>query len=335
MILLKKILRSFFNFLKNSICEVIPAKRFFEFLIFPSSFYKYLKIISVETCSVCNLQCRYCHLNGKNRKKFLDVEIYEKLIKEISENKRYKIEVLEIPLGGEFFVHPEAKKIVEITKKYLDENPDFKPWIILNENMMLISKERVELILNSGVFNHIICSIDGHDKQSFEYMRPGANYETVIANTEYLIDRNNDLGHQVLIEINNGFDDTCKDIPLSNEMPSVFEKADSLRYWMPVDLNSSFASSIPKFYPEKGFCSFVFNSVSISSGGKAIKCCMDLKEDTKFGDFKINSLSEIMMSQKRKQFLRKMFLGKRKELKGCSSCSIKYPDINNKRDIIC
>ena len=143
---------------------------------------KHIKIISIEFASICNLHCKYCFIEQNERSKFLDIRIYEKLIKEVAENPQYKIRTMEWPISGEFFVHPEYEKVIQITKKYWDANPHFRPHIILNENFMLFDEEKIDLILKSGIVRQIICSIDGYDANSFEDMRPPAKFSRVLKN---------------------------------------------------------------------------------------------------------------------------------------------------------
>ncbi len=53
-----------------------------------------IKILSIEFSSVCNLRCKYCYLDKLDRPKTLDIAVYEKLIKEVSENPEYDIRIM-------------------------------------------------------------------------------------------------------------------------------------------------------------------------------------------------------------------------------------------------
>jgi len=154
---------------------------------------KDIKILSVEFSSVCNLRCKYCFIEQIDRSRFLDIGLYEKLIKEVAENPKYRIKVLEWPISGEFFVYKDYAKVIEITKKYWNANPHFRPHIILNVNLVLFDDERIDLVLNSGIVRQIICSIDGHDANTFEEMRPPAKFDKVRENFNTLIRKNKKL----------------------------------------------------------------------------------------------------------------------------------------------
>lgn len=289
-----------------------------------------IKIVSIEFSSVCNLRCKYCFLEQRERARFLDIKIYEKLIKEIAENPKYKIKAIEWPISGEFFVYPEYKRVVEITKKYWDANPHFRPTIILNENLMLLDEEKIDLILNSGIVRQIICSVDGHDAQSFENMRPPAKLSTLVKNIRLLVKKNNELEQPIFLQINNGRDAQSISKECSKDMKEILRMGNSVTQWVPEYWNESFNMPTKKFHPAKGFCTFVFNNISLSSSGKISKCCMDLKGSTVYADLAKNTLEEIWHSHVRKEFLSLMLKNRRKELKGCDQCSIAYTNNDNR-----
>jgi radical SAM protein with 4Fe4S-binding SPASM domain len=291
-----------------------------------------LKIVSIEFCSVCNLACRYCDLQKLDRPPFLDLGIFRKLIDEISDTTKYGIEIMEWPISGEFLLHPEHEAVVRYTREAMDRNPRFRPWVILNDNMMLLDEAKARFLLEAGVLSQIICSIDGRDKASFEYMRKRGKYEIVMANTERLVDMNIRAGHPLVIQINNGCDATCKDTPRDPRLQRLFGRVDHVRYWEPVDFNESFHGEQPDFKPARGFCTFVFNSVTLSSSGQILKCCMDLQERTKYGDFTRESLDAIWHGAMRKELLGHMYRNRRDQVSGCANCAIGMTDNNNKYD---
>src|SRR3989338_4530890 len=291
---------------------------------------KDIEILSIEFSSVCNLRCKYCFIDQLDRERFLDIAVYEKLIREIASNPKYKLKVMEWPISGEFLVYPKYKEAIEITRRYMQQYPNFRPHVILNENLALLNEEKIELLLTSGVLKQIICSVDGHDAATFEDMRPPAKFDRVLSNMRLLVRRNQELGSPVFIQVNNGRDDRSDGKPLSPEMREIFNMGDSVTFWRPKYWNDSFNKKDKKFYPAKGFCSFVFNNVTLASSGKISKCCMDLRGATVYADLNTHTLEEIWNSQMRRQFLDLMFANKRKDIKGCSTCSITQTNNDNR-----
>lgn len=296
----------------------------YEKLISRQSSLRDIEVLSIEFCSVCNLRCKYCFLTKGERPSFLDVDIYKKLLIEVCENKEYRIKIMEWPISGCFFLHPQYKEIIDITKEYMERYPGFRPWLILNDNMMLFDEDAVDLVLKQGLVNQIICSIDGMDKDSFEHMRPNADFEQVLKNTNYLLHKNREYKNKTVIQVNNGRDEGCIGKSLDPKLKDIFNQADRVTYWEPCNWNESFHKEHPRYMPYPSFCSFVFESVSLSASGAIIKCCMDLKEATGYGDFKKDTLKSIWFSEGRRAFLRKMHEGKRYSISGCETCSINY-----------
>ncbi len=288
---------------------------------------KDIEILSIEFSSVCNLRCKYCFLDQLDRERFLDIAVYEKLIREIASNPKYNLKVMEWPISGEFLVYPKHKEIVEITQRYMKQYPRFRPHIILNENLALLNEDKINLLLESGVIKQIICSVDGHDAATFEDMRPPAKFDRVLTNMRLLHKRNAELGHPVFIQVNNGRDERSAEQPYSEGMKEVFRMGDTVTFWHPKFWNESFNKKDKKFFPAKGFCSFVFNNVTLASSGKISKCCMDLRGATVYADVNTHTLEEIWNSQIRRQFLDSMFTNKRKDIKGCDTCAI--TNVNN------
>ncbi len=270
----------------------------------------------------------YCFLERKERPAFLDIGIYKKLLSEICGNKEYQIKVMEWPISGCFFLHPQYREIIEITNEYKEKYPYFRPWVILNDNMMLFSKDNIEFVLKQGVVNQIICSIDGVDKETFEYMRPKADFDKVLENTNYLLRKNSEYGKKIVIQINNGRDEKSVGRKLDLRLKEIFNRADLVTNWEPVNWNASFHKAQARYTPYPSFCSFVFESVSLSTSGVITKCCMDLKEETGYGDFSKNTLESIWFSDQRRVFLRAMREGKRHLIPGCDTCSINYVSQN-------
>lgn len=289
-----------------------------------------IRILSIEFCSICNLHCKYCFLDRQHRPRFLDIRLYEKLIKEVAEDHRYYIRTMEWPISGDFFVYKQWKDVVDITKRYWDANPSFRPHIILNENFMLFDEEKIDYILRSGIVRQIICSIDGHDAQTFEDMRPPAKFEIVKRNFYALVRKNKELGYPVWIQINNGRDENSLGRSLSEPMKQLFREANDITFWHPQHWNEFFNREEKKFFPAKGPCTFVFNNVTLSVNGYIAKCCMDLNGVTTYGNLAEHSLEVIWRSDIRRKFLSFMFLNRRRDIPGCQQCAITYTNNDNR-----
>jgi radical SAM protein with 4Fe4S-binding SPASM domain len=190
--------------------------------------------------------------------------------------------------------------------------------------MTLFDDNTVDFVLREGLINQVICSIDGVDKETFEYMRPNADFYAVLKNTDYLLQKNRECKEKITIHINNGRDERSAGRKIDPVLKKIFDQVDIVAGWKPLDWNESFHRECPVYSVHPYFCSFVFESVSLSTSGAIIRCCNDLREATKYGDLSRDTLRSIWFSAERLGFLRAMRAGNRHLIPGCSNCSIGY-----------
>ncbi len=154
----------------------------------------------------CNLACRMCvsHVSSKVHKVWETVglpvkdpykydETSEKIIKTNAESIRY-IDLM----GGEPFYN---KRIQNLVQWLVDENHAQHITVYVTTNAMLLNDQ---LIHNLRQFENvvIIVSLDAVGLKH-EYIRPGANWDTIIANIEKLqLNRLNVLIQPVISAIN-------------------------------------------------------------------------------------------------------------------------------------
>ncbi len=127
------------------------------------------KLIHVELSTHCNLACRTCSITrpGRNRElTYLSMETLERLrpaLPFISDCKLHG--------GGEPFMHPNIERVLEV---FRDEG------VRLNTvtNATLIRDRLGHLI--GETFSSLTISVDGADKETYEYVRVGATWERLL-----------------------------------------------------------------------------------------------------------------------------------------------------------
>jgi len=129
------------------------------------------KVVHLAVSRVCNINCIMCPIGReylKDKKKFLDFETFKKVF---GDGKKF--DFLNFVGAGEVFV---AKDFVNILNYCFDKGFSALGCIT---NLQLISKELAELMVKNH-FHQITVSIDGCTKETFEYIRKGAKFETVL-----------------------------------------------------------------------------------------------------------------------------------------------------------
>jgi len=116
------------------------------------------KYIRIVVTSSCNLNCIYCYRELiKENKQFLDID----KLKEILENAGIRFKLVTIT-GGEPFIHPNLKDIIEITRKYTKK-------LNVTTNGTLIIDNFVWLypLLKEDTINTITISLDTLNPSQF------------------------------------------------------------------------------------------------------------------------------------------------------------------------
>lgn len=138
--------------------------------------------VMVETANCCNLRCEMCFQSKTNisqvsGQELMDFSTFKKIIDECVREGVYSVK---LSWRGEPLMNPEFIKMVKYakSKKILE--------VATLTNGMLLDKETSRQLVDLGM-DIVIISIDGFTKETYEKIRRGAVYETVVQNVEQLL----------------------------------------------------------------------------------------------------------------------------------------------------
>jgi radical SAM protein with 4Fe4S-binding SPASM domain len=137
------------------------------------------KVVHLAVSRACNINCIMCPIDRnelKGKKKYLDFETFKKVF---GNGKNFGF--LNFVGSGEVFV---AKDFINIIKYCFD-----KGFYALGciTNFQLITEELAELMVKNR-FQQITISIDGCTKETFEYIRKGAKFHTILKTLDLFCD---------------------------------------------------------------------------------------------------------------------------------------------------
>ncbi len=141
--------------------------------------------IEIEHSGKCNLRCPCCiqgieHLRENYSRGFrpLDIEAYRQVL---DEAKRYHCPSISFHNNDEPLLLSDLETRIGLAKEagFLD--------IILVTNATLLNQERTHGLLKSGI-TKINFSLDGWNKEGYEQVRRGGNFDTVLRNIEYFLE---------------------------------------------------------------------------------------------------------------------------------------------------
>jgi radical SAM protein with 4Fe4S-binding SPASM domain len=146
--------------------------------------------IKFEVSSLCNLRCIMCPLTkGLKRKQgILKFSNFKQVYDEISPS------YLNLTGIGEPLLNPDLFKIIKYAR-------DKGTIVKLDTNATLLDKKNIKKLLLSKP-SIISVSIDGSDKRTYEKIRRGAKFDSVINNLKDLVEQRNNMKSRTKIHVN-------------------------------------------------------------------------------------------------------------------------------------
>lgn len=152
----------------------------------------------IEITNHCNLRCSMCNFHspvvpGKRRKGFMDKDLAKEILKEIAgfgENAWVALHG-----AGEPLLHKGLIEIIEFAQGFENISCGFLT------NGVILDKDKTERLISAGI-SWIGFSLDGIVKEKFEKYRVGSNYEEIMKNVLYFLERNSITGKKVHTLVN-------------------------------------------------------------------------------------------------------------------------------------
>ncbi len=147
--------------------------------------------LDVESTSYCNLRCTFCDrqiLVDRGMLGSMDFDLFKHILDQFDdENKLWGVK---FSYRGEPLLNPNIPEMIRYAKDsgVLD--------VYFNTNAMLLSEDVCRNIINAGL-DRISISVDGVDKESYERVRIGADFDTVVENIETILKIRHELGSSI------------------------------------------------------------------------------------------------------------------------------------------
>lgn len=282
------------------------------------------KVIYIETTNLCNAHCIMCP-HDKMTRQLMDMkqEVFENIINNM---KNYDLSDTQI------FLHKEGEPLCDeniVNRiKYAAENIRNYGEIGINTNAMLLTKEKTEALLDCGL-NVIFFSLDGVFPETYEKIRVGCKYHTVVENIEYFLKRRKEKNQEkdirvVMQMLLTGFNDNEKDRFLDKWGVYDVEFYIKEMHCYLDGNNSSFLK--PDFNVQINTCDDPFRLIIFYSNGNVGSCCWDYNNEYIIGTIEDGDLLYLYNNDKF-QYLRKC----QKNLdcaniKPCNRCARIYGD---------
>ncbi|GAB4250071.1 MAG: SPASM domain-containing protein [Acidobacteriota bacterium] len=274
--------------------------------------------VYVELTNVCNARCTICATPTMQRpRKVMELELFRKIVEECARRRpRWLLPFLH----GETLLVPGVLDYFRLARRLA---PDTR--INLTTNGSKLSPEISEAILRERLVDHLIVSIDGGDRETFEAIRLGLSYDEVRGNVLGFLRRRNDLGLD-RPKVSIAMVTTTENKATRRRLAAAWKEADEVRF--SVYFNWAGQLDGERRPPNKiNFCERLYHYITVLVDGRVALCCFDSDGEHILGDVRRSSLHEIWHSpafqEKRKALYRKDF----KQLPLCERCDyLNHPD---------
>lgn len=191
---------------------------------------------------------------------------------------------------GEPLMHPRIIDIIEIAKEAGLRT-------LLSTNALLLDKQMSQAIISSGL-DIIRYSVEGVDKDSYERVRGGSDFERIISNLSYFKKTRDNRGHRPHIAINSVMMKSL--LGTAADFYGLWgEFADEICFTYIGNFNQILHDGIRNEFLnnenplKRKPCYMLWETLIVQWDGKVTACCMDFENELIVGDIKKNTLWEI------------------------------------------
>ncbi|MEJ2079070.1 MAG: radical SAM/SPASM domain-containing protein [Acidobacteriota bacterium] len=267
--------------------------------------------VYVELTNICNARCTICATPAMKRpRKIMSRELFAKLAGECGEWKARKL----LP-----FLHGESLLVPGVLD-YFREARRLAPGthVNLTTNGSRLDEQTAEAILQERLVDSLIVSIDGGDKETYEGIRIGLDYDEVRENVARFIRRRNELGMK-LPRVSIAMVTVDENKHTRERLRKVWEEADEVRFSVYFNWAGRLTNSGRP--PHKvNFCERLYHYITILADGRVAMCCFDSEAEHTVGDVTRQTIHEVWHSpafaEKRRLLYEKRF----DQLEICGRC---------------
>lgn len=291
--------------------------------------------LDIETTNVCNLQCSMCSRTIQIEDgTYVDIgtmsmELYKKIIDEGEQNNLCSIKL-------NYLGEPLLDKYILERIKYAKDHGVIE--VMFNTNASMLTEEMSHKLLDVGL-DSIYFSVDGINPETYNKIRIGTDYDTVINNIKNFVKIKNDGNYKHV--------QTRVSMTVLPGMENEME--DFAKFWLPIMGQVGFGEWVdargkgtkkvvgkPKSgevtvyenYNPDFVCSQPFQRMFIMYDGICTPCCTDVARGYAIGDVSENTVKEIWHGEKLTKLREAHISGRYPEIDICKNCYVPHAEKN-------
>jgi radical SAM protein with 4Fe4S-binding SPASM domain len=240
----------------------------------------------------------------------MTIDLFRKIVRETGEKGARKL----LP-----FLHGESLLVPGVVD-YFREARKLAPKVHINltTNGSRLTPELTEAFLTEDLLDSVIVSIDGGDKETFEGIRLGLDYDEVRSNVLDFIRRRNQMSKSIpTVSIAMVTVDENKHS--RGDLEAAWKEADEVRTSVYFNWGGKLDSNGRT--PNKiNFCERLYHYITILADGRVAMCCFDSEAEYPVGDVTRQSIQEIWNSEAFLQKRRWLYEEDFGHMKICHDC---------------
>lgn len=239
--------------------------------------------------------------------------------KVVDECARYKAKKILPFLHGESLLVPGISNYFRYVRQ---TSPDTH--VNLTTNGSKLSAKLTETFLSEDLLDSIIISIDGGDKQTYESIRQGLDYDEVRTNVLHFIRRRNQMDKtKPRVSIAMVTVDDNKNTRAA--LKRIWKEADEVRSSVYFNWAGKLKNR-DQFRYKGNFCERLYHYITILADGRVGMCCFDSEAQHVVGDINKQSVYEVWHSKEFRRKRKLLYDRDFDQLTLCSSCDyINHP----------
>lgn len=284
-------------------CFVLPTiykNRFLRRMHHPK-----LQTVFLELTNKCNLRCKMCNWQAREKTGFISRALFESCIDQLSD---MKLKILNLEFAGESLLHPDFNVFLKYAIHKRDEGKiGAVGW---TDNGMLFNKDIADLVILLKV-DWINFSLDGIGSVN-DNIRLGSKYSVIEKNIKYLLEKRGSAKKPIVLlnMVDTGKTEDEK-LEFYREWVDLVDGIELLPSILPDNTweNKDTPSQNIRIAPPPAFCHYPLDTIIICWDGKVTGCCFDTNINMALGDANKESIKQIWNGSKFQQ-LRKAVLTK-------------------------
>ncbi|HVI51603.1 MAG TPA: radical SAM/SPASM domain-containing protein [Candidatus Sulfotelmatobacter sp.] len=294
--------------------------------------------IYIETTNICNFKCKYCPESFDNYEQIsggysrMSLEEFERVCDQIAEIGQLK--TLNFYMMGEPFVNKQLPEFIKVARR-----KNISEKIIVTSNGSLIDENLAEQILETDL-DYLRFSIYGIDQDIFSRTTNSKiKLDRIVGRIEHLKSLRDQRGLKKPFLYAKMID--TQDPAQNNKFLEMFNRICDEAVIEPVmnwndpdegnlsghDTESLLTTSY--FANKKEACPFPFYTLVIHSDLTVSVCCVDWAKKTAVGSLKTESLREVWLGPKLRDFRLTHLRKQRRQIEACKSCTFLHTAPDN------